>query len=107
MDKVGIYCRVSTSGQDISAQKENLPKYAEDQGWEIYKVYSDDAISGASIEKRPQFKMLLEDMINQKFNVLLTEEHDRVTRDEDIAARGLIMQTLKENNILLWSPSEN
>jgi site-specific DNA recombinase len=106
MTKCAIYCRVSTHGQDISGQLENLPKFAEKKGWEIYRIYIDDGISGSTIDARPDFKDLLEDIVNQNFNILLAEEHDRITRDEDLAVRGFIQQTLKANNILLWSPTE-
>ena len=106
MTKCAIYCRVSTHGQDISGQLESLPKFAEKKGWEIYRIYIDDGISGSTIDARPDFKDLLEDIVNQNFNILLAEEHDRITRDEDLAVRGYIQQTLKANNILLWSPTE-
>jgi site-specific DNA recombinase len=106
MTKCAIYCRVSTNGQDISGQLENLPIFAENRGWEIYRIYIDDGISGCTIDDRPDFTDLLEDIVDQKFDILLAEEHDRITRDEDLAVRGFIQQTLKTNNILLCSPTE-
>lgn len=104
--KVAIYCRVSTSDQDISGQLKSLPEFAESQGWKIFDTYVDEGISGATIEARPEFKRLIDDMVNQRFNILLAEFHDRITRTDDLRERGLIMQILKENNIMMWSPSE-
>jgi site-specific DNA recombinase len=104
--KCAIYCRVSTGDQDISKQLDLLPEYAKKQNWEVFETYVDDGISGASVDARPDFKRLLDDMINQRFEILLVEYLDRVTRTENLAERGLIMQTIKENNIILWSPSE-
>ena len=104
--KCKIYCRVSGNSQDISGQLESLPKYAQDQKWEICGIYQDDGISGATISDRPDFQKLLYEMEDRKFDILLVEEHDRITRSDDLAERGLIMQALKENNILLCSPTE-
>lgn len=104
--KCAIYCRVSTGGQDISNQKKDLPEFAESQGWEIFDIYIDDGVSGKSIEARPDFKRLLLDMVNEKFNILLVEAQDRITRTEDLQERGMILQTIKEHNIILFSPSE-
>jgi site-specific DNA recombinase len=101
-----IYARVSTSGQDIKDQLESLPKFAEKQGWKIYRTYIDDGISGSSIDARPDFQRLLYDMDDRKFDVLLVEVHDRISRSDKNKERGLIMDALKENNIKLYSPTE-
>jgi len=104
--KCKIYCRVSGGSQDIKGQLESLPKFAKSQGWEICGIYCDDGISGSTISERPDFQQLLYEMDDRKFDILLVEAHDRITRSEDLAERGLIMQTLKENNISLCSPTE-
>jgi site-specific DNA recombinase len=103
--RCAIYCRVSGSSQDIEGQKKSLPKFAKAQGWEIFKVYIDDAVSGAS-DNRPAFSLLLKDLIAEKFDILLVEEHDRISRSGDMAERGMILQTIKTHNVMLWSPSE-
>lgn len=105
--KAAIYCRVSTGEQDISTQLDVLPNFAKSKGWKIFDIYVDEGISGAAtIDARPDFKRLLEDMINQRFKILLVEAHDRVTRTDNLAERGLILQKIKENNIILFSPNE-
>ena len=103
--KCAIYCRVSTSGQEINTQLDLLPKFAKKQGWIIHDIYKDDGISGASME-RPEFKRLMEDTIRNKFDIILCESHDRLSRTDNMAERGMILQTIKENNVMLWSPSE-
>jgi len=103
--KCAIYCRVSTSGQDIKTQVDVLPKFAKKQGWDVFDVYIDDGISGASME-RPEFKRLMEDTIRNKFDIILCESHDRLSRTDNMAERGMILQTIKENNVMIWSPSE-
>ena len=66
--KCYIYTRVSTSmqvdGYSLDAQKEKLIKYAEYQNWTIVREYSDEGKSGKSINGRPEFVQMLEDIEN-------------------------------------------
>ena len=65
--KVAIYCRLSEEDRNkesedddsnsIQNQKSMLNKYALEQGWEIFKVYSDDDYTG-SYRRRPEFNNL-------------------------------------------------
>ena len=104
--KCAIYYRVSTEDQSVTKQLEELPPFAEKMGWQIHDTYLDDGISGKTIEARPDFKRLFEDMISHKFDILLVEALDRLTRTDDLAERGYIMQTLIDNKIKLWSYRE-
>jgi DNA invertase Pin-like site-specific DNA recombinase len=47
MKKAAIYARVSTSGQTVSNQLQELRKVAERHGWEIVHEYKDSGISGS------------------------------------------------------------
>lgn len=76
--KVAIYCRVSTSEQDLSKQLDLCRKHCEFKGYEIYDIYS-DVISGTSTS-RPEFNRLLEDMRHYKFRAILTTKLDRIGR---------------------------
>ena len=63
--KIGIYIRVSTEdqvkeGYSLEVQREYLESFAKREGFEIFKVYQDDGISGYSTE-RPALKELLKD----------------------------------------------
>ena len=67
------------------------------------KRYTDHAISGASLI-RPGIQALMQDAQNGKFDLVLTESLDRISRDqEDIAGvfkrlrfAGVKIQTLSE-----------
>ena len=55
------------------------------ENWEVYKYYSDAGISGASLY-REGIQALLKDAMNGKFDIVLCEALDRLSRDqEDIA----------------------
>ena len=107
--RCACYYRVSSEDQKeartIEAQKDKLPRYAKSQNWKVVKEYTDDGISGTTLN-RPAFQNLLKDMVNKQFDVLLVTQHDRLLRSESSEERGLVIDTLKRNNIKLASPSE-
>ena len=71
--KCDIYTRVSTTmqvdGYSLDAQKEKLKRYAEFQNMEIVNEYSDEGKSGKSVEGRPEFQRMLENIENGKDEV--------------------------------------
>jgi len=86
--KVALYARYSTDNQrdaSISDQFRVCRAYAEKQGWQIVEEYSDHAISGASL-LRAGVQALIADALRGRFQVVLAEAMDRLSRDqEDIA----------------------
>ena len=59
--------------------------HAEKQGWHVIEEYTDHAISGASLI-RPGIQALMTDAMAGRFDVILSEAMDRLSRDqEDIA----------------------
>ncbi len=110
IEKVAIYCRVSSEQQreqgTIKSQRATLEGYAKRQGYSIYRVYEDDGFSGATIEGRPAFKRLLVDAQNQLFDAILVVEQNRITRTDNDEEEGRILMILKVNNIRLVSPHE-
>lgn len=71
--KCYLYSRVSTSmqveGYSLEAQEERLRKRADYEGMIIAGIYCDEGKSGKSIEGRPAFKQMLEDIKNKKDKV--------------------------------------
>lgn len=63
-----IYIRVSTTmqvdGYSLDAQREKLRKYAEYQNMEIIQEFSDEGKSGKSVEGRPEFQRMLDNIEN-------------------------------------------
>ncbi len=66
--KCDLYTRASTSiqveGYCLDAQKEKLKRYAEFQNMEIVNEYSDEGKSGKSVEGRPEFQRMLNNIEN-------------------------------------------
>lgn len=73
IQKCYIYTRVSTSmqvdGYSLDAQKDKLKKYAEFQNMVIAGEYSDEGKSGKSVEGRPEFLRMLNDIETGKDKV--------------------------------------
>ena len=71
--KAALYTRVSTDEQaehgfSLEAQKKRLIEYCNKNNIEIYKLYSDEGISGHSIIKRKALQEMLQDAKEHKFN---------------------------------------
>ena len=55
--KVVAYERISTNGQDLTAQREALSKYADAKGFEIVEFYGE--VAGYPYKDRPSFDAML------------------------------------------------
>ena len=79
MKKVGIYCRVSTQDQSTDSQLLDLRRYAADRGWEVYREFCDNGVSG-SVDSRPALNELMNDAKKRRFDVVLVWRFDRFAR---------------------------
>jgi site-specific DNA recombinase len=104
-----IYARYSSDLQrdaSIEDQIRLCRERIEQEGWQYLHAYSDRASSGAS-SLRPAYQSLLEDARRAKFDIVVAEALDRLSRDqEDVAAlykrlsfAGIRLITLTEGEI--------
>jgi site-specific DNA recombinase len=88
MKSAAIYARYSSDKQSDSSVEDQVricKELCEDRGWQIKDIYKDHAISGASL-RRAGIQALLDDARNGRFDVVVSEALDRISRDqEDIA----------------------
>jgi len=77
--KVAIYTRVSTQDQSVEMQTSDLKRYCDQRGFEVYKEYSDQGISGTK-DKRPALDELVADAKKKKFDIVLVWRFDRFAR---------------------------
>ena len=77
--KVYLYTRVSTimqvDGYSLEAQKSRMRMFAEFSDYEIVGEYEDAGKSGKSIEGRPAFTQMINDIKDGKDNVEERENH--------------------------------
>jgi site-specific DNA recombinase len=77
-----IYARYSSDSQreaSVEDQIEVCRRYVERQGWTTAKVYTDQALSGAS-RFRPAFQQVQADAEQGRFDVIVVEALDRLSR---------------------------
>ncbi|MFC3118864.1 recombinase family protein [Jhaorihella thermophila] len=80
-----IYARYSTDMQreaSIEDQVRSCMKLIEAKGWVAGEIYTDMGLSGAT-HLRPGFQKLLEDARSRKFDFVVAESIDRISRDQE------------------------
>jgi DNA invertase Pin-like site-specific DNA recombinase len=104
--RVGIYLRVSTTGQTVENQRIDLKRVAEQRGWYIVEEYVDHGISGAKgRDKRPAFDRLARDAAQGKLDIVAAWAIDRIGRSlSNVAA---FMAELQEQKVSLYLHQQN
>jgi len=77
--RVALYARVSTTDQSTESQLLDLRRYTRERGWNIYKEYVDEGISGTK-DSRPALNQLMNDAKKRRFDVVLVWRFDRFAR---------------------------
>ena len=101
--------RVSTEDQaregfSLPEQEKRLRAMCEYKGYEIYKLYKDAGISAKTVNYRPAFEELLQDIRDKKCNTIVVLKLDRLTRS--VYDMEGIMKFLDENNAYLDCANE-
>jgi len=103
------YTRVSTvdqaaSGYSLGAQQKVIAEYRDKKGYQLIGGYSDEGISGKSIDQRPQLQDLLEDSRNDEFDVVVIWKSSRLSRS--LIDTLSIIEELNQHEVALESVSE-
>ncbi|GBR01742.1 hypothetical protein AOE01nite_28840 [Acetobacter oeni] len=110
MTRVALYARYSSDNQreaSIDDQFRICREHARREKWKVVGAYKDAGISGASMILRPGIQTLLQDAQAGRFDIVLAEALDRVSRDQaDVATlfkhlkfAGVPIVTLAEGEI--------
>ena len=84
--KIAIYIRLSREDGDdmesesVTNQRSLLTGYLKAQGLVSVDIYVDDGYTGTNFE-RPEFKRMLNDIENEKINMVITKDLSRLGRD--------------------------
>mgnify|MGYP001045757439 CR=1 FL=1 len=108
--RVALYARYSSDNQraaSIEDQFRICRERAWREGWEVTSTYKDPGVSGASMILRPGIQTLLQDAKAGRFDLVLAEALDRISRDQaDVATlfkhlrfAGVPIVTLSEGEI--------
>ena len=86
MIQVAGYCRVSTDKEDqansFASQQSYFRAYISSHpDWRLYEIYADEGVSGTSTRKRRQFHRMIQDAYAGRFQLILTKEVSRFSRN--------------------------
>lgn len=117
--RVTFYARVSTDRDEQLNSLENQVMYFENyiksvDNWVFVPGYVDEGISGTSVKKRENFLKMIEDGKNGKFDLILTKEISRFSRNtvdsiqytQELLSYGIGIYFLNDNINTFDSDSE-
>ena len=108
--KAAIYTRVSTltqvkEGYGLEIQEDICRKFCSMRAFEVYKVYTDDGVSGTKKPtEREGMTTLMNDAKNNLFSVVIFSSLDRIAREIMITFQ--IINFFTDNNIVFFSCKE-
>lgn len=83
--KIAAYARVSTEKESqvesFEKQIEFFNEFTKKNGYELYKLYADEGISGKQIKHRKQFQQMMQDAKAKKFDKLVVKDVSRFARN--------------------------
>lgn len=83
--KIAAYCRVSTEKEaqidSLEKQIEFFNEFTQKNGYELYKLYADEGISGKQIKHRKQFQQMMLDAKAKKFEKVVVKDVSRFARN--------------------------
>jgi site-specific DNA recombinase len=103
-----IYARYSTDLQSPASIEDQIPLCRERllrEGHELVKVYSDRAVSGATL-LRSGIQLLMQDATRSAFDRVYAEALDRISRDQEDAAGFFKRMTFAEVTIVTLAEGE-
>lgn len=108
--RVTAYCRVSTGDEEQLNSYESQKKYYKEKitsnsNWYFTEIYADEAISGTLDYKRTDFMRMIQDALDNKFDMILTKSISRFARNTVDTLK--YVRILKERNIAVLFEEEN
>ncbi|MBX9746305.1 MAG: recombinase family protein [Hyphomonadaceae bacterium] len=104
--RAAIYARYSSDLQSRASIEDQIRlarEHAMRQGWAVAEIYTDYGISGASM-MRPGLQALMADAQLRKFDIVLSEALDRISRDQGDTAN--IHKRMRFHGIKIYTLSE-
>jgi DNA invertase Pin-like site-specific DNA recombinase len=102
--RVGVYARKSTPKQEDSIERQLaqvLPYCERNERYTVVGIYKDEGIAGDEFDRRPDFQRLLKDAKAGRFEVIVTDEWSRLSRQEPIDFIAKVVKPLKDAGVTL------
>src|SRR5262249_36619246 len=99
--RVAVYIRMSRDTQDDSPDRQRSQVYPHCQrsGYEVTEEYFDPGIGGDEFVKRPAFQRLLRDAQAGKFNGIVVDQKDRISRQHPIDYIADVVRPLRQAGV--------
>lgn len=117
--RVAAYCRVSTDDEEqLTSYNTQKRVYTDmvmaNKDWELVGIYADEGISGTRADKRPEFKIMIDDCFAGKIDYIITKSVSRFARNtvdcqdhvRQLKARGIGVYFEEQNIDTLKCDSE-
>ena len=110
--RVAAYCRVSTEKNEqldsLEKQKEFFEAFAENNSYELYKLYADEGISGKQSKNRKQFQAMMMDARKRRFEKVIVKDVSRFARNtvdllnyvRELKALGIEIEFVNNGKVL-------
>jgi len=112
--RAAIYARVSTSNhqQDVGLQVDELQTVAQQRGWVLTEVYTDEGVSGSK-SSRPALDRMMEDAKAGKIDLVVIWKLDRLARSvvnlldvvENLQAWGVGLVSVRDAHVDTTTPA--
>lgn len=102
--RVALYARYSTDKQDktsIEDQLRQMKALCDKNGWQIVETYHDAAKSSRTLHNRPGLHRLMADMRHKRFNMIMVEKTDRLSRK--LGDSGKLFEEMTFLDVTLFS----
>lgn len=108
--RLAAYCRVSTSSDDqihsFIAQVKHYREFERDHPeYQLVKVYADEGITGTSMEKRENFKCMIQDCRDGKIDRIVVKSVSRFSRNNEECLT--VLRELREIGVSVFFEKEN
>jgi len=103
-NRAAIYIRVSKLDQTTLNQELELVDYCKRNNYDIFKIYNEQGVSGAKTS-RPQLDLMLQDMRDKRFDVIVVWKFDRLGRST--AHLLQVLEELKNKSVRLVATSQS
>lgn len=108
--RVTAYARVSTGDEEQLSSYESQKQYYKEKiknnpEWNYVGIYADEGISGTQDHKRNEFMKMMQDGLDNKFDVIMTKSISRFARNTLDTLK--YVRILKEKNVAVFFEEEN
>ncbi len=105
--RAALYARLAATPQDLRSLSDQITlakSYAERNGFTIVDTYEDLGKSGASTLNRAEFQRMVLDAKAKRFDVIVTESLDRLSRNQ--ADMAMLFEHLSFHDVCIHTLAE-